>query len=42
MQMLVWNFTQQLEQELKQGDNLELYGKLLTYHKVYMGGMGYD
>ena len=37
MHMLARNFTQKLEQELKQGNNLELYGETLTYHKIYMG-----
>ena len=37
MHTLVRIFLQQLEQELKQGDNLEPYGKTLIYHKIYMG-----
>lgn len=37
MHMLARNFTQKLEQELKQGGNLELYGKTLTYQRIYMG-----
>ena len=37
MHLLARNFTKKLEQELRSNDNLELYGKTLTYKKIYMG-----
>lgn len=37
MHMLARNFTQKLEKELKEGDNLELYGKTLTYKRIFLG-----
>ena len=37
MHMLARNFTKKLEKELQLNDNLELYGKTLTYKKIYMG-----
>ena len=37
MHMLARNFTLKLEQELKQGDNLDLYGTTLSYKRIYMG-----
>ena len=37
MHMLARNFTKTLEKELQLNGNLELYGKTLTYNKIYMG-----
>ena len=37
MHMLARNFTKKLEKELRSNDNLQLYGKTLTYKKIYMG-----
>ena len=36
MHMLARNFTKTLEKELQLNGNLELYGKTLTYNKIYM------
>lgn len=37
MHMLERKFTQKLEKELKEGENLELYGKTLTYKRIFLG-----
>lgn len=37
MHMLARNFTQKLEKEPKEGENLELYGKTLTYKRIFLG-----
>ena len=37
MHMLARNSTKTLEKELQLNGNLELWGKTLTYNKIYMG-----
>ena len=37
MHMLARNFAAQLEQKLRNEDNLELYGETLRYKKIYLG-----